>query len=339
MKNQKSAKILMMYFIFILFISTDLACNKESNSNNADIDYSHINNWAYYPLNSTRDVDVFFVAPTIYGGTDSIYNMPINDPVERLNFIGAINMEKGIYDEGDVNFYAPFYRQASFNCYGIRAYNDVSSDENVNAAFELAYGDVEDAFNYYFTESDKPFILAGFSQGAEMIIKLIKNNFDKTEAQKRFIAAYAIGWRLDSLDVQKYEYLKAAKSDIDLGVVISYSSEANFIDSSIIVPKTTMSINPLSWNCDTTLASKGLNLGACFTDYSGIINKEIPEFTSAYIKPGRGTLVVPDVDPLEYPPVLPIFVDGEYHIYDYLFFYRNLQENVDVRIEEYLKNK
>jgi len=339
MKNQKYAKCLTMYFIVILLIFGELACNKESNSNNEVVDYSQINNWAFYPLSNTHDVDIFFVAPTIYGGTDSIYNMPINDAVERLNFIGAINMEKGIYDEGDVNFFAPFYRQASFNCYGIRAYNETSTDENVNAAFKLAYNDIEDAFNYYLNESDKPFILAGFSQGAEMIIKLIKTKFDDLEIQKRFIAAYAIGWRLDSLDVQKYNHLKAAKSDRDLGVVISYSSEASFIDSSIIVPKTTMSINPLNWTCDTTLASKELNLGACFTDYSGIITKEIPNFTSAYIKAGRGTLVVPDVDPAEYPAVLPIFVNGEYHIYDYMFFYRNLQENVDVRIEEYFKNK
>lgn len=338
MKNQKYAKSLIMYFIVILLISGELACNKESNGNNEEVDYSQITNWAYFPSSNKHDIDIFFVAPTIYGGTDSIYNMPINDPVERLNFIGAINMEKGIYDEGDVNFYAPFYRQASFNCYGIRAYDDVSSDENVNAAYELAYSDIEDAFNYYFSESDKPFILAGFSQGAEMIIELIKNTFDDAEIQKRFIAAYAIGWRLDSLDVQNNKHLKAAKSNIDLGVVISYSSEASFIDSSIMVPKSTMSINPLSWTCDTTLASNDLNLGACFTDYGGIINKEIPNFTSAYIKPGRGTLVVPDVDPLEYPALLPIFVDGEYHIYDYMFFYRNLQKNVDLRIEEYFKN-
>jgi hypothetical protein len=100
-----------------------------------------------------------------------------------------------------------------------------------------------------------------------------------------------------------------------------------------------MSINPLSWQTDTTIASASLNLGACFTDYSGIINNEIPNFTSAYIKTGRGTLVVPDVNPEEYPAVLPIFVNGEYHIYDYMFFYRNLQENVDVRIKEYFNKQ
>ena len=45
---------------------------------------------------------------------------------------------------------------------------------------------------------------------------------------------------------------------------------------------------------------------------------------------------VPDVTPEEYPPVLPIFSDGVYHLYDYQFFYRNLQENVAVRTAAYL---
>jgi hypothetical protein len=38
----------------------------------------------------------------------------------------------------------------------------------------------------------------------------------------------------------------------------------------------------------------------------------------------------------DYPPVLDIFSDGVYHLYDYQFFYRNLQENVTQRIANYL---
>lgn len=35
------------------------------------------------------------------------------------------------------------------------------------------------------------------------------------------------------------------------------------------------------------------------------------------------------------PPVLDLFKPGEYHIYDYQFFYRNLQTNVRDRIDAY----
>lgn len=33
------------------------------------------------------------------------------------------------------------------------------------------------------------------------------------------------------------------------------------------------------------------------------------------------------ITPQEYPPVLGIFEDGIYHLYDYQFFYRNIQSN------------
>ena len=42
-----------------------------------------------------------------------------------------------------------------------------------------------------------------------------------------------------------------------------------------------------------------------------------------------------DVDASAYPPVLDLFKPGEYHIYDYQFFYRNLQTNVRDRIDAY----
>lgn len=37
-----------------------------------------------------------------------------------------------------------------------------------------------------------------------------------------------------------------------------------------------------------------------------------------------------------YPAAIPGLPDGAYHIYDYQFFYRNLQNNVKVRLEHYL---
>ena len=51
----------------------------------------------------------------------------------------------------------------------------------------------------------------------------------------------------------------------------------------------------------------------------------------------RGTLRVTDVIPGDYSSSL--FPDGVYHLYDYQFFFRNLQENVAVRLDNYLKKK
>ena len=51
----------------------------------------------------------------------------------------------------------------------------------------------------------------------------------------------------------------------------------------------------------------------------------------------RGSLKVPDVSPADYPPGLSLFSEGVYHLYDYQFFYRSLQENVAVRLNAYLR--
>ena len=48
-------------------------------------------------------------------------------------------------------------------------------------------------------------------------------------------------------------------------------------------------------------------------------------------------LKVTDVDPADYPAVLDIFPEGAYHIYDYQFFFMNLQENVQNRVELYME--
>ena len=142
-------------------------------------------------------------------------------------------------------------------------------------------------------------------------------------------------------DLEQYPHLRFASGEDDTGVIISFNSEAESVTDSLMIPAGThtLAINPLNWKTDSTPAGKEENLGACFIDYSGNIITEIPQLTGAYIDPQCGALKVPDVTPEEYPPVLSIFSDGIYHLYDYQFFYRNLQENVEVRLNAYLEDQ
>lgn len=80
-----------------------------------------------------------------------------------------------------------------------------------------------------------------------------------------------------------------------------------------------------------------MNLGACFTDYDGKIKTEIPQLTGAYIDDKRGALKVTDINSEDYPGEL--FDDGIYHLYDYQFFYRNLEKNVQTRINNAMLKK
>lgn len=124
------------------------------------VDYENKTNWAYYEADK-RDVkaDVFFICPTIYFGDEKNYNMPLDDDAAKENFYGAINMEKGIYDENS-RFFAPYYKQIGLNVYEM--------EQNVQEKYlSIAYEDVKAAFTYYLknVNNGNPIILAGFSQG------------------------------------------------------------------------------------------------------------------------------------------------------------------------------
>lgn len=296
------------------------------------VDYSNSENWAYYAVGEDKAADLFLICPTVDMGKDGEYNMSMDDEETKESFVGALNMERGIY-EGSATMYAPFYRQMTFPVYSM-------SDEEMKPYFEIAYRDVAAAFEYYFENlnNDRPIILAGFSQGSQLLLRLLEDYFDDPKYSDKLVAAYCIGWRVTEDDLARYPHLRMAECEDDTGVIVSFNSEAVGVEDSIMVPQgtRTLGINPLNWKTDSTLADKSLHKGACFTKYSGEIKKEIPELTGAYLDEVRGTLIVTDIEPSEYSNSL--FPDGVYHLYDYQFFYRNLQENVAVRLERFLGN-
>lgn len=313
----------------LVFLIALAGCGTESQSVSL---YENSGNWVYLETAETAAADVFFICPTVYGGTDDSYNMSLEDTASKEAFAGATNMEKSIYDE-DARFFAPYYRQAGLNVYEL-------PPEEREAYLSLAYEDIKEAFTYYLEHYNqgRPIVLAGFSQGADMSIRLLKDCFAREEVNDLLVACYAIGWRITEEELEEYPHLRFAAGETDTGVIISFNSEAESVTDSLMIPAgtRTLAINPLNWKTDSTPASREENAGACFTDYSGSIVTEISHLTGAYIDPQRGALKVPDVSPQEYPPVLSIFSDGIYHLYDYQFFYRNLQENVGVRIDAYL---
>lgn len=298
-------------------------------------DYNDSSNWAYWRVGESKPTDLFIVCPTVDLGAGSNKNMSLADNEAKKNFYGALNMERGIYEQ-HCRMYAPYYRQAVLADYDLPA-------KEAEPYFNLAYKDVRAAFMYYMQHENngRPFLLSGFSQGAEMCLRLLKE-FGKTDfVQDNMIACYAIGWRFTPQEAEQYPYIRPAQSADDLGTVIIFNSEAPDVTASLMVPQGLKSfcINPLNWRTDAKAAVKTLNAGACFTDYSGSITREVPQFTGCYIDSVRGTLKVTDVDKKEFVPGLPLFSEGVYHIYDYQFFYRNLQQNVNLRIKTFMEER
>lgn len=292
--------------------------------------YSDISRWAYYQIGEGKEADLFIVCPTVDMGANGNMNMSLDDAEIKENFVGALNMERGIYDDA-LTMYAPYYRQATFPVYSL-------PEDEAEQYMEIAYSDVREAFLYFCrnTDSDRPFVLAGFSQGSDMVMRLLREFFDDPAYQNRLIAAYCPGWRITDEDLADCPWLKPAERADDIGVIVSFNSESEEVTDSLIVPSDmkTYSINPLNWRTDGTYAPASENKGACFTDYSGEIVLEQAQLTGAYIDERRGTLKLPDIAPEDYSNGL--FPDGVYHLYEYQFFYRNLEENVMLRVSKYM---
>ena len=292
-------------------------------------DYSSRDSWAYFAVGDEKDVDLFLIAPTVYTGDRT--NMSIGDRKSLTKFTAALNMERGIYEDY-CRMYAPFYRQAAMSAYSL---NTIDREEYL----QLAYEDISASFKWYLeNENDgRPIILAGFSQGADMCLRLVKEYFDDEELSERLVAVYAIGWSFNEEDVLQYPQLKPAQNADDTGVIICFDLETEDVTSTFICPagKTHYCINPLNWRTDSVAAPASLNLGACITDGNGNIVNEIPAFCGGYIDTQRGVIKVEGVDTQLYPNPVPSLPDGSLHVYDYMFYYRNLQANVKNRIDKY----
>ena len=293
-------------------------------------DYAKTENWAYFRIGENKSADVFLICPTVDMKDEN--SMSMSDEKTKTHFLGALNMERGIYEDS-ARLYAPFYRQAAMRAYTL-------PEAERGPVFAKAYADVSAAFTHYLKRENngRPFVLAGFSQGADMCLRLLEEHFRDEKLRRQLVAVYAVGWPLTQAQIDRSPWIVPAKGETDTGVVVAFDCEAPDVTETFINPaqSRTFAVNPLSWRTDSTLADAALNLGACFTDYSGAIKKEVPKLCGAYIDETRGVLKVPGLDPAAYPPLVPGLPAGAYHVYDYQFFFRNLQKNVADRVNAWL---
>lgn len=289
------------------------------------LDYGVPDNWAYFEEEKKREVDVFLICPTVDTRSET-NSFDLNDKLKG-NFIYALDLERGIFEETG-RLFSPYYRQMSINAYTL-------PESEREKAKEIAYSDVSAAFRWYLdNENDgRGIILTGFSQGGEMCLELMKEYYggESAEAQalrEQLVAVYSIGWMVTEEMTEAYPQIVPASGETDTGTVICFDCEDGSVSETIIIPAgmKALSINPLNWKTDGTPADRSLNHGAVF-EAGG---EPVPALCGATIGE-KGELIVTDVTAADYPPVLDIFPDGAYHLYDYMFFFTNLKENVAMR--------
>lgn len=286
--------------------------------------------WAHYPEDTDKPVDVFIVGATADWGDDNTYQTSTYLKNDRYFQRSLLAMQAGLYADS-CNVYAPYYRQACLSVY-------YEPDEFRGQYLRFAYRDVREAFLWYLEhENDgRPFILAGYSQGADLALRLMQELFQDETLQKQLVAAYLIGWRVVEEDLV-YPQIRMAQGESDTGVIVAFSSEADYVTGSIILPQGgyTYGINPLNWKTDDTIAPASQNPGACLIHMDGSTYEEIPGETGCYRSPTRGTIIPMDINSQDYPPKEDLFCDGCYHNYELNLYYRSVQKNVKTRIDAY----
>ena len=337
----KSTLLLLSCIVALIIFN---GCNSTKNATDTketteQPDYSKEFCWVAKPQTIDKSVDVFYVYPTIYLGTNP-KNMDISDLSLRENAKGLTVAQAGVYSP-HANLFVPFYRQQSAALQSMDAGND-GIDAFQDPVFQVGAEDVERAFDYYLKHlnPDRPFILAGHSQGTMTLVNLMRKRFNNPPLQKRLVAAYLIGYSITKDDLEKYPWMKLAQGEADTGVIITFNTEGVGAGSSPILLPGAVAINPLNWRTDGTPADKDANLGAkFFNDTTGKIIEEIPNFAAAHVDVQKGVLIATNMKTPKSEKIDLVHMGrwpkGVFHRFDYAFWFNNLKANVKERIVAY----
>ncbi|OEU65058.1 MAG: hypothetical protein BA863_04175 [Desulfovibrio sp. S3730MH75] len=289
-----------------------------------DPDYSKSESWLSLPASIDKDVDVFWIYPTVYTGKNHI--AAIDEPQMVAGAKLTLITQAAVFGNS-ANIFAPFYRQANISVLGL---DDLHKDQFLN----VGKYDVRAAFNHYLRElnNGRPFIIAGHSQGSVIALTLIKELMSDPALRSKMIAAYTIGWSVTQADLDNYTFLKICETPDQTGCIITYNTVAEgYQKNAPTILTGSIGVNPLSWTTTSEKVPTSQNKGAVFFNMKGEVTATIPEYCSA--QNIDGGIVVETKNP-ELMKQLP-FDEGVYHIYDYSLFFENLKANAAERIKSY----
>ena len=343
MKNIKLLQLLGCIAILMIFMTAIAGCKDKHNAppiyTNLTTDYSVSTHWLSLPV-SFKKTDVFYVYPTVwYKSPDYHPNVCAVDYPMMMDGARDVYYSQGAAFETAGNVYAPFYRQ-------LESEYILSFPENKRWEHFRAYPekDITAAFEYFLEHfnNKRPFILAGHSQGAMAILSLLMDYMRvHPDVYQRMIAAYVIGYPVTDSMMRANPHLKFAQGPDDIGVIISYNAQSPKIkqgENPVVAYNVGMVINPISWSRDTAEVPASQNLGSLAKDSTGQFIKVL-NMADAKIDPKQGVLIcstVKDSSMWALSQVMPL---GVYHLFDYNFYYFNIQENAIRRVNKYLEKK
>jgi hypothetical protein len=273
-----------------------------------------------YPPPPVR-MAAFYIHPTTYLER-SQWNAPVDEPQSRARAELFVRSQASAFSD-TAQVWAPRYRQAAYGAF-------LLSSKDSKSALDLAYSDISRAFDEFLKQvpSDEPLILAGHSQGALHLMRLIEER--KGELKGRLVAAYIVGWPVSTkADLPSLGFPPCRAPD-QTGCILSWMSFAEPANPSLIFGE---------W--EKTRGRTGLGRDRsdilCVNPVTGVEGDTAPPldnpgtlvpdagFASAKLLPGtvgahcdKGLLLldgeIPDLGRF----VLP---GNNYHVYDYALFW------------------
>ena len=312
---------------FLLILSccnSGVSCAKDKSVPKAPV-YSDMTQW--YVSERGADADMFYVISTEIGD----YQLE-DGTVRHLADTYLDQTRQPMYGEmlgvdtltsGKLNYYSPYYRQCSLQSF---------ASDSASIRFATALDDVRRAFSYYIDNQNngRPFVLAGFSQGAMIARELLKEM--DASVYQRMVATYLIGIRVSDADLQANPHIVPAKGAYDTGVTICYNSmrgeDANYPmqDGTNV-----LAINPVNWRTDDQIAT-------LITEPSPLkpVHEQQKHTMIVQLDTISNYLLVSGYSATDY--ILPLIgTSASYHTRE-IWLYRDLlKENIQQRVDAFLK--
>ena len=290
------------------------------------------------PKGALLNAAVFVIHPTTYLARDH-WNAPLDDKEANDRAALFVRVTASPFN-GSAQVWAPRYRQAAFGAF-------LTDKPDAAQALELAYADIVQAFDQFLAQTppDLPIILAGHSQGAFHLKRLLKDRVASKPLARRIAAVYAVGWPLSLEHDLPATGLPACSAADQPGCVMSWMSFAEPADTSMVLEgyarrnaldgkspggSAFACTNPLTGAPGAAPAS--LNLGTVVSQGEG----KDPELRKAMV-PARcgkdGFLYIGEAPEMgEF--VLP---GNNYHVYDYMLFWANIRADAERRTAAWRK--
>ena len=296
--------------------------------------YANEKSWAVLPTKypeslkkyATKNIenlkaDVFYVYPTLMMDKKDVrWNAPTDDEIQNDKVVNTAVKNQASPFATSGKIYVPFYRQAHIKSYDLYY-------KGGKEAFEVAYADVKNAFEYYlkYYNNNRPIIIASHSQGTNHTTQLLKDFFDEKPLQKRLIAAYIVGM---GIKPNEFKTIRPMTKPGETGGFVSWNTrKKGTYPKNKKVYNDAVTTNPITWD-----DSKSTTLH----QHKGFLYSNGKLYTKA-LKIEITDGMVWSTNP-KFPLRFFMSFMKNYHAGDINLFWQDIKENVELRTKTWFEN-